>query len=118
MIVEPLDLVLMTPDQGIPSNCPRPQLPACASDGVMGSGPSCWPAEGPWNLEDGRRDLLLWRGHLVFSLARDRLPLVGRAAIVPRVARRLLGVLAPFRQHLRGGRLGEGLWCAPFWPAH
>ena len=40
VIAEPLDLVLMTPDRGIPSTCPRSQLSARASDGVTGVCPS------------------------------------------------------------------------------
>ena len=47
------------------------------------------------------------------SPPRDCLPLVGRAAIVPRVVRRLLGALAPSRRHSRGGLSGQGLLVCP-----
>ena len=38
IIVEPLDMILMTPDRGVLSTYLRSQLSACASDGVTGSG--------------------------------------------------------------------------------
>ena len=48
-----------------------------------------------------------------FSPIRDRLPLVGRAAIVPRVARQLLGMLAPSCHHSRGGLSRQGILVCP-----
>jgi hypothetical protein len=68
VIVELLDLVLMIPDQGIPSN-----LPALLAFGARqrwrdGVWPPKWPAEALvlWNLEAGRHVLSLYRGCLVF----------------------------------------------------